>query len=184
MVRAALTSRPSVGSSKKSIFGSVMKPRQKFIFWRWPVERWLMRRVRLLGQADDLQHFVDPAQSFFRRHPVKLGEEPKIFANGQDAVTRRLAAGHHVDALADRLKVAGYVESVNMGRSRSMEPTKWSRMRSSVVLPAPLEPSKPNSSPWRISSVIPSRATKSGRAPRASFFSRRALKVRRSFPFE
>ena len=38
-----VTSRPSVGSSRKRIFGSVMKPRQKFIFCRCPVERWLTR---------------------------------------------------------------------------------------------------------------------------------------------
>jgi hypothetical protein len=43
IARALVTSRPRVGSSRKRIFGSVMKPRQKFIFCLWPVERWLTR---------------------------------------------------------------------------------------------------------------------------------------------
>ena len=58
-MRAAFTSRPSVGSSRKMTFGSVMKPRQKFMRWRWPVLRALMRAFALVFQLNDLEHFVD-----------------------------------------------------------------------------------------------------------------------------
>src|SRR2546422_5685772 len=72
----------------------------------------------LLVEADRVDKLVDPLPAFLRRQAVELAEHPELLADGQDAVTRLLAAGDHVHDPADLLGVALDVEAEDTGGPR------------------------------------------------------------------
>ena len=114
--RAAATSRPSVGSSRNRIHGSLSRPRAKFIFWRWPVDSVLTRCCALLLQPDRLDQLVDALPAVARGQAVELAEHPELLADGQDPVARLLAARDHVHDPADLLRLGARRRSRRSGR--------------------------------------------------------------------
>ena len=119
--RAAETSRPSVGSSRNRIHGSLRRPRAKFIFWRWPVDRPLTRCWRCSARPTASTSSSTRRPALAGRQAVELAEHPELLADGQDAVAGLLAAGDHVHDPPDLLRLALDVEPEDAGGAGARE---------------------------------------------------------------
>ena len=111
MPRAAATSRPSVGSSRNRIHGSLSRPRAMFIFWRWPVDSVLTRCRRWSPRPTASISSSTRAPALLAAQAVELAEHPELLADREDPVARLLPARDHVHDPADALRLGRHVEA-------------------------------------------------------------------------
>src|SRR6266571_277012 len=180
ITRAAFTSRPSVGSSRKRMSGSVTKPRIMFIFCLWPVDS--MRTF-----ASRLSHRPKTCISSSIRALETLLGTPSNWENIQmfsRAVSRPYPDVSPPETMLIRWRIGNGSFATSwpatnacpaVGRSRV------ARILMSVVLPAPFGPSMPKSSPSLMPNDTPSRAV-TGPSESSLPFGRALRRNRRFFP--
>src|SRR5579862_1245578 len=57
--------------------------------------------VSARGHSDGFEQFIYALASRFSIHPIKLAEQPQIFAHREQAIAARFSPRNHIDTFAD-----------------------------------------------------------------------------------
>ena len=149
-------SRPSVGSSSSTSFGSEAMAWASFTRWRWPVD--IVPRVRRRSSPSPTSHRVSEA-----RLRASLRGRPCTSARCRTKSTARISSGSTLRSDANPTMARSRWPAFCGSKPRTVsDPDVGTRnpsmALSSVVLPAPLAPTSPVT-PGCISTSRPSRAT-------------------------
>ena len=149
-----------VGSSRKRILGECTNPRAISKRRRMPPEKVPTRAFENCPRSTASSSSRISVGAFFGRDAVNLGVDLQVFLGGQFGIGgERL--GNHPDGVPHAFRILAHVVSGNLAPNPSLGGVSVVIMRMSVVLPAPLGPSRPKSSPCGTSKLTWSTATKS-----------------------